>query len=47
MESVGVSVNMDGLGRGMDNRMIERLWRSVKYEDIYLRYSLAWNWAAS
>lgn len=37
VESVGVSVSMDGRGRWMDNRMIERLWRSVKYEDIYLR----------
>ncbi len=37
VESVGVSVSMDGRGRWMDNRMIERLWRSVKYEDIYLQ----------
>jgi len=37
VESVGVAVSMDGRGRWMDNRMIERLWRSVKYEDIYLR----------
>lgn len=37
VESVGASVSMDGRGRWMDNRMIERLWRSVKYEDIYLR----------
>ena len=28
---------MDGKGRGMDNVFIERLWRSVKYEDIYLK----------
>jgi putative transposase len=27
---------MDGLGRWMDNVFIERLWRSVKYEEIYL-----------
>ena len=27
---------MDGRGRWIDNRMIERLWRSVKYEDVYL-----------
>jgi putative transposase len=37
VESVGTDVSMDGRGRWMDNRMIERLWRSVKYEDIYLR----------
>ena len=28
---------MDGKGRAIDNVFIERLWRSVKYEDIYLR----------
>ena len=30
-------VSMDGRGRWMDNRMVERLWRSVKYEDVFLR----------
>ncbi len=28
---------MDGKGRAMDNIMIERLWRSVKYEEVYLK----------
>ena len=28
---------MDGKGRATDNIMIERLWRSVKYEEIYLK----------
>ena len=28
---------MDGWGRWMNNRFIERLWRSVEYEDIYLQ----------
>ena len=28
---------MDGKGHAFDNIMIERLWRSVKYEDVYLR----------
>ena len=37
VESAGVRVSMDGRGRWMDNRFIERLWRSVKHEDIYLR----------
>ena len=37
VESSGARVSMDGRGRWMDNRMIERLWRSVKYEDVYLR----------
>lgn len=35
VESVGVDVSMDGRGRWIDNRFIERLWRSVKQEDIY------------
>ena len=34
VESAGVDVSMDGRGRWLDNRFIERLWRSVKYEDI-------------
>jgi putative transposase len=37
LESVGVAVSMDGRGRCLDNVFVERLWRSVKYEDIYLR----------
>ena len=32
----GVSISMDGRGRALDNIFIERLWRSVKYENIYL-----------
>ena len=36
VESAGVDVSMDSRGRWMDNRFIERLWRSVKYEDIYI-----------
>ena len=35
--SAGVSVSMDGRGRALDNVFVERLWRSVKYEDIYIR----------
>lgn len=34
---LGVRISMDGRGRWMDNVFIERLWRSVKYEEIYLR----------
>jgi putative transposase len=33
----GVQISMDGRGRWMDNVFVERLWRSVKYEDIYLK----------
>jgi putative transposase len=36
VQSAGVEVSMDGRGRWIDNRFIERLWRSVKYEDIYI-----------
>lgn len=32
----GISISMDGKGRCIDNIFIERLWRSVKYELIYL-----------
>jgi putative transposase len=32
-----VSISMDGRGRCFDNIFVERLWRSVKYEDVYLR----------
>ena len=31
-----VLISMDGRGRALDNVFIERLWRSVKYEEIYL-----------
>jgi putative transposase len=33
----GVSISMDGRGRAFDNIFVERLWRSLKYEDIYLK----------
>ena len=33
---LGIKISMDGRGRWMDNVFIERLWRSVKYEEIYL-----------
>jgi len=35
LERAGVAVSMDGRGRCLDNVFVERLWRSVKYEDIY------------
>jgi putative transposase len=37
LESAGVKVSMDGVGRCLDNVFVERLWRSVKYEDLYLK----------
>ena len=33
----GIRISMDGRGRWMDNVFIERLWRSVKYEEVYLK----------
>jgi putative transposase len=35
--AAGVKVSMDGKGRCLDNVFVERLWRTVKYEDIYLK----------
>jgi putative transposase len=32
-----IQISMDGRGRALDNIFIERLWRSVKYEDIYVK----------
>jgi putative transposase len=33
----GIAIGMDGRGRALDNIFVERLWRSVKYEDVYLK----------
>jgi putative transposase len=35
--AAGVQISMDGRGRALDNIFVERLWRSVKYEEVYLR----------
>ena len=37
LSSRGIAISMDGRGRWRDNIFIERLWKSVKYEDIYLK----------
>ncbi len=37
LSRAGVRISMDGKGRWMDNVFIERLWRSLKYESVYLR----------
>lgn len=37
LRNAQVQISMDGRGRWMDNVFIERLWRSVKYEDVYLK----------
>ena len=33
----GVKISMDGKGRALDNVFVERLWRTVKYEEVYLK----------
>ena len=33
----GIQISMDGKGRYLDNIFIERLWRTVKYEEVYLK----------
>ena len=33
----GIKVSMDGRGRALDNVFVERLWRTVKYENVYLK----------
>ncbi len=37
LEREGVTISMDGRGRAFDNIFVERLWRSVKHEDVYLK----------
>ena len=37
LENNGIKISMDGKGRAIDNIFIERLWRSVKYENVYLQ----------
>ena len=36
LKASGVKISMDGRGRALDNVFVERLWRSVKYEEVYL-----------
>jgi putative transposase len=48
LEAAGVAISMDGRGRAIDNVFIERLWRSVKYEEVYLKdYGNGWKAEAS
>ncbi len=37
LEASGIRISMAGRGRAFDNIFVERLWRSVKYEDVYLK----------
>jgi len=44
LEKSGVAISMDGRGRALDNVFVERLWRSVKYEEVYLKdYADGWE----
>jgi putative transposase len=48
LESRGVAISMDGRGRALDNVFVERLWRTVKYEEVYIKdYADAWQAEAS
>ena len=40
LEKEGIRISMDGRGRAYDNIFVERLWRSVKYEEVYLHQYL-------
>ena len=37
LETAGIKISMDGRGRALDNVFVERLWRTVKYEEVYLK----------
>lgn len=37
LEGCGVRISMDGKGRFLDNIFIERLWRSLKYEEVFIK----------
>lgn len=37
LKGAGIAISMDGRGRALDNIFVERLWRSVKHEDVYLK----------
>ena len=37
LEAAGVRISMDGRGRWLDNVFVERLWRSLKYEEVHLK----------
>ena len=37
LKAAGIRISMDGKGRWVDNVFVERLWRSLKYEEVYLK----------
>jgi len=38
LNELGIRISMDGKGRWLDNVLIERFWRTLKYDDIYLKF---------
>lgn len=44
LQATGVAISMDGRGRALDNVFVERLWRTLKYEEVYLKdYTTVWD----
>ena len=44
LEARQITISMDGRGRCLDNIFVERLWRSLKYEEVYMReYATVWE----
>ena len=44
LAAAGIQISMDGRGRALDNVFVERLWRTVKYEEVYLKdYETPWQ----
>jgi putative transposase len=44
LQARDIAISMDGRGRALDNVFVERLWRSVKYEEVYLKdYATGWE----
>ena len=37
LEKQGIQISMDGRGRALDNVFVERLWRTIKYENVYIK----------
>jgi len=43
LQEAGVAISMDGMGRAIDNVLIERLWRTLKYDHVYLKPATSGN----
>ena len=42
LQEQGIRISMDGKGRYLDNVFVERLWRSIKFEEVYLKSLPEW-----